>query len=261
MILNSKKNNSLKFILCIVLSIFVCGSSLMFGDTASAASSGKEGFSKKPSTKASRLIRTAKSKTGRPYSWGSAGPNRFDCSGFVHWCVKKNGISLVRGTAGSYRKKGYNIGRNIKKARKGDIVIYGNGVHCALYAGHKKVIHATCRYGIKTTAYNYTAQPITDIIRTYTPSGNLKIKQKGKARKGWKYKITGRKYNGKRFAKVLTTDSKGYAKLGNIKKGNVHIRNIGTPKGYNRNKSKDMTIKHATKADSYTSTVMPATKD
>ena len=40
-----------------------------------------------------RFIRIARSKLGCRYVRGGKGPNVFDCSGFVYWCINKAGIS------------------------------------------------------------------------------------------------------------------------------------------------------------------------
>ena len=42
---------------------------------------------------ASALISVASSKLGSPYVWGAKGPNSFDCSGFVYWCLNQVGVN------------------------------------------------------------------------------------------------------------------------------------------------------------------------
>ena len=116
-------------------------------ETANAAS-------KKASVNRAKIIKTARSKLGKRYVWGASGPNSFDCSGYVYWVMKHSkvkGVKIKRYTAqGIYNaKRRYNIGRSIKKAKRGDIVLFGRNkskhriYHAAIYYGKGKVIHAS----------------------------------------------------------------------------------------------------------------------
>lgn len=107
---------------------------------------GMKNFSK---TNASKVIRVAKSKLRCQYVLGASGPRRFDCSGYVYYCYKKSGVKRFKRTTaqGIYRKlKGHYIGRTIKNAQPGDIVLCGssrrNISHAAMYYGNGKIIHA-----------------------------------------------------------------------------------------------------------------------
>ena len=44
--------------------------------------------------KADDVINEAKKHLGKPYVWGAAGPNSFDCSGYVSYVLKQTGLSL-----------------------------------------------------------------------------------------------------------------------------------------------------------------------
>lgn len=102
-------------------------------------------------TTAAKLMKVAKSKIGCQYVSGAAGPNQFDCSGFVYYCLKKSGVSSksVSRTSSSsmYSKlKKYSIGNDLSKAQTGDLVFtsYGSRIsHVAFYYGGGKLIHAT----------------------------------------------------------------------------------------------------------------------
>lgn len=48
----------------------------------------------------SNIVNTAQSKLGAPYVWAAHGPNSFDCSGFVEWCYRQNGINVPWATDG-----------------------------------------------------------------------------------------------------------------------------------------------------------------
>lgn len=45
-----------------------------------------------------RILDLAETRTGDWYSWGSAGPNTFDCSGLVYWASHQLGVNMPRTT-------------------------------------------------------------------------------------------------------------------------------------------------------------------
>ncbi|MCS3782266.1 C40 family peptidase [Tsukamurella ocularis] len=91
-----------------------------------------------------KVVQAALSRTGLPYSYGSAGPNSFDCSGLVYWSMKQAGITVPRD---SYGQLGGGRAIPISDLQAGDIVIYNGGSHAALYIGNGKVVHSV-NYGI-----------------------------------------------------------------------------------------------------------------
>ena len=46
------------------------------------------------------FLKAAESKIGRPYVWGGAGPNVFDCSGLVQWSLAQAGVVDAAGRRG-----------------------------------------------------------------------------------------------------------------------------------------------------------------
>ena len=129
-------------------------------------------ISKKSVSQVGKLIKVAKSKRGCRYSAGSRGPNRFDCTGFVYYCMRKSGIKIRKGRLAPYKSSKYNVGRSIKKAKKGDILLYYRGGrigHAAIYIGGGKVIHATTR-GVRITRWNGFGQRLAAVIRVYSPA-------------------------------------------------------------------------------------------
>lgn len=48
---------------------------------------------------ASKVIAFAKSQEGKPYVWGAAGPDSYDCSGLVQSAFKSAGVDVPRTTA------------------------------------------------------------------------------------------------------------------------------------------------------------------
>ncbi len=49
------------------------------------------------------LIRTAMLKLGSKYVWGAHGPDTFDCSGFVYWCLNQVGVNVNYMTTYNWR--------------------------------------------------------------------------------------------------------------------------------------------------------------
>lgn len=95
------------------------------------------------STVSSKVVELAASKAGRPYVYGAAGPNSFDCSGFVQYIYSQVGISLNR-TSYSQVNNGYYVDKNSLKP--GDIVFFKQGGsvdHVGIYMGNGKMIHAS----------------------------------------------------------------------------------------------------------------------
>lgn len=80
-----------------------------------------------------RFIKIAKGRLGCPYVRGAKGPNAFDCSGLVYWCMNQAGIAQPYLT--SYMWRTYNRyprNTNINKIRRGDVIVYYGHVAIAL---------------------------------------------------------------------------------------------------------------------------------
>lgn len=131
------------------------------------------------STNAYKVMAVARSKVGCAYVSGAAGPNSFDCSGFVYYVNKKAGVSgksFKRSSAqGEWSQiRQYSIGRSYKNAQPGDIVFIsssgsiGNITHVAFYYGDNKLIHATnpsVGVAITSTAWSGGQSKVVDIVR------------------------------------------------------------------------------------------------
>ncbi len=99
---------------------------------------------------ASRLISIAKSKLGCRYVWGAKGPNRFDCSGFVYWCLNQAGVKQSYLTSYGWRSVGkYTKITSFSKLKAGDIIVVSghvgivaeNGTVVDASSGRGKVVH------------------------------------------------------------------------------------------------------------------------
>lgn len=111
--------------------------------SGSSSSSGVSGS-------ASRLISIAKSKLGSRYVWGAKGPNSFDCSGFVYWCLNQAGIRQSYLTSSGWRNVGkYTKVSSFSSLRPGDIIVVSghvgivaeNGTVVDASSGNGKVVH------------------------------------------------------------------------------------------------------------------------
>jgi cell wall-associated NlpC family hydrolase len=77
---------------------------------------------------------------GRPYVWGAAGPDTFDCSGLTQWVWAKAGVALQH-----YTGDQWNEGRHVSRdqLQPGDLVFFDPGLdHVGIYVGNGKMIHA-----------------------------------------------------------------------------------------------------------------------
>jgi cell wall-associated NlpC family hydrolase len=103
---------------------------------------GQQLVSSKRKVDVTKELRTAAAQKGKPYRYGAAGPNAFDCSGFTSYVLKKQGIKLARTAAGQYRQTKR---VSVMGAKVGDLVFYYNssGVyHVGILAGKMKMWHA-----------------------------------------------------------------------------------------------------------------------
>lgn len=92
------------------------------------------------------LIAVAQSKLGCPYVWGAKGPNSFDCSGFVYWCLNQVGVSQSYITSSGWRNVGrYTRINNFSDIQAGDIVVVTG--HVGIAAGGGTVIDASSSNG------------------------------------------------------------------------------------------------------------------
>ena len=118
-----------------------------------------------------RVVRIALAQRGKRYSRGSVGPRAFDCSGLVRYAYRRGGVSSHIGGGQSARTM-LRWGRihhltSRSNPRVGDIVIYGNGTHAAIYIGHGRVISAlNRRQGIRISGLHALRAPFTTFIHT-----------------------------------------------------------------------------------------------
>jgi peptidoglycan DL-endopeptidase CwlO len=80
------------------------------------------------------------SQTGRPYVWGAAGPDAYDCSGLTMVAWQQVGVYLPHNAAAQRRAMPYVDRANLQI---GDLVFYYNDLsHVTIYVGDGKVVSA-----------------------------------------------------------------------------------------------------------------------
>lgn len=99
---------------------------------APAASAGTGG-----SSAAQGAVQAALTRLGKPYVWGAAGPNSFDCSGLTMWAYAQVGISLPHSSS-AQASSGTTV--SLSALAPGDILWMPG--HVGMYIGNGQVVHA-----------------------------------------------------------------------------------------------------------------------
>jgi len=89
---------------------------------------------------AGAAIAEARRQLGKPYVWGAAGPDAFDCSGLTQWAWRAGGVSLPHFSGAQYSATTH---IPLSAIQPGDLIFYENpDQHVALYVGGGTIIHA-----------------------------------------------------------------------------------------------------------------------
>ena len=100
-----------------------------------------------------KFISAASSKIGCEYVLGDRGPNTFDCSGFVWYCLKQAGVSTTRLNAAGYSEKsGWKEIKSYSSVQRGDILFFRSDEssrvsHTGIYVGGGMMIDASSGNG------------------------------------------------------------------------------------------------------------------
>lgn len=86
-----------------------------------------------PSVNGSEIVARAQSCLGQPYVWGAVGPNGYDDSGLVSYCI--SGTHSRIGTCDTFMSW-----PRVSNPMLGDICVSAN--HCGIYIGGGQMIHA-----------------------------------------------------------------------------------------------------------------------
>ena len=135
---------------------------ILFSDTAVPSTQGPVKFSKQfiMDTKSIKtvstlyenmgnvddLIKIALLKLGCKYVWAAKGPNTFDCSGFVYWCLRQVGVNVTYMTTYNWRfSTQFERVEKFSDLEVGDLIIV-NG-HMGIVAENQTVIDASSSNG------------------------------------------------------------------------------------------------------------------
>lgn len=94
-----------------------------------------------------KLIAVAQTKIGSKYVRGAKGPNTFDCSGFVYWCLNQAGVKTSYMTSIMWRTSTkFQRITSMSDLKRGDILVFSGSTsssgHVGIYLGDGKMIDA-----------------------------------------------------------------------------------------------------------------------
>ncbi len=99
-----------------------------------------------------QAVALAKQQLGKPYVYGAAGPNGFDCSGLFYYIFNRLGVNIARTSSSQYYNSGTFV--SVDEMQPGDLVYlfdpkydYSGGslptTHVLMYIGNNTVLHAS----------------------------------------------------------------------------------------------------------------------
>jgi len=99
-----------------------------------------------PTAKVQNFMDIACAQQGKPYVFGTEGPNSFDCSGLVAYALQKAGVKVGRLTAAGYQNLYKNSAVSKDQLQPGDLIFYhynndrgipsGKASHIEIYLGN-----------------------------------------------------------------------------------------------------------------------------
>ncbi len=95
----------------------------------------------------SAILRGIQSRFGIPYLYGSTGPNRYDCSGFVWSVFRDAGIDFTRASARSLWSSGIPV-EGDDRYKFGTLVFLNGLGHMGIVADENGFFHASSSKGI-----------------------------------------------------------------------------------------------------------------
>jgi cell wall-associated NlpC family hydrolase len=85
-------------------------------------------------------VSAARSQIGKPYVYGAAGPDSYDCSGLTMWAWAHGGVSLSHSSSAQYSETTHVSGSQMQP---GDLLFYYSDIHhVAMYSGGGMMIEA-----------------------------------------------------------------------------------------------------------------------
>lgn len=128
---------------------------------------------------ARRVVPRGERYVGVPYVWGGETPKGFDCSGFVQYIYRAEGVELPR-TSRQMAGSGFGVSRN--EMAVGDLMLFADDgpiSHVAIYAGNGRFIHSSSsgngvRYDDLNSARGaWYRQNLVAVRRVATGSGSI----------------------------------------------------------------------------------------
>jgi cell wall-associated NlpC family hydrolase len=112
-----------------------------------------------PTQAAQIAVNTALAQQGKPYVWGGAGPDSFDCSGLVMYAYAAAGITLPHSSS-MQSTMGTPVAYSA--LQPGDLVFFYTPVsHVAMYIGNGQIVQASTE-----------GQPVAVTQLSYMPDFN-----------------------------------------------------------------------------------------
>lgn len=100
------------------------------------------------------MIECAEAQLGKRYVLGDEGPNTFDCSGLVYYCLTKAGVKTTRYSAKSFaRVDKWTLISSMSDLKRGDLLFFtdddagGVVTHTGIYIGGNTMIDASSNNG------------------------------------------------------------------------------------------------------------------
>ena len=93
-----------------------------------------------PSERARVAVETALEQVGKPYQWGAAGPDSFDCSGLTMWSWAQAGVALPHNSGAQYAAT-----TRVDQSdwEPGDLLFAGSPIHhVGMYIGNGQMVEA-----------------------------------------------------------------------------------------------------------------------
>jgi cell wall-associated NlpC family hydrolase len=104
------------------------------------------------------MIAMAEQQMGKVYVLGGKGPDTFDCSGLIYYCLNQSGYQIGYMTSGEWVDSQFETVQTMGALRRGDIVCFGG--HVGIYLGDGLMLDASSSVGrvriaddIRKTAY------------------------------------------------------------------------------------------------------------
>lgn len=116
------------------------------GQASGSAATSSPNLPTAPNDRVQKFIDIACAQQGKPYVFGAAGPDKFDCSGLVSYALKQAGVNIPRMTADGYMQHFSNSRVSKEDLKPGDLLFFhspndrgigpGHATHIEIYLGN-----------------------------------------------------------------------------------------------------------------------------